>query len=479
MVDGVDRERRGDEGSSRAEGTGRVSTSATQRSALLVATLASFLTPFMGSSLNVALPSIDNEFGMDAITLSWVPTSYLLAASMFLVPFGRLADIYGRKRIFSYGVVSYTTASVLCAFASSGTMLIAGRALQGLGGAMMLGIGVAILTSVFPSDQRGKVLGINTASVYIGLSVGPFIGGYLTQQLGWRSIFLANIPLGILMIILVSWHLKGEWAEAKGAKIDITGSIVYSLALTAIMYGFSLLPSASGAVLISSGVLGMVLFVRLQDQAESPMMDTKLFRRNRAFAFSNLAALINYSATFAVGFLLSLYLQYVRGFSPQNAGFILVAQPVVMALGSPYAGRLSDRVEPRVVASWGMGLIVIGLLLFAFLSETTPIAVIVGGLILLGLGFALFSSPNTNAVMSSVDRSLYGVAAGTLATMRMTGQMLSIGIAMLIFALMVGRVQITAENASRFLISVNIAFAIFALLCIGGVFASLARGRVR
>jgi EmrB/QacA subfamily drug resistance transporter len=456
-----------------------VRTSATQRSALLVATLASFLTPFMGSSLNVALPSIDSEFGMDAIALSWVPTSYLLAASMFLVPFGRLADIYGRKRIFSYGVVCYTMASVLCAFASSGTMLIAGRALQGLGGAMMLGIGVAILTSVFPADQRGKVLGINTASVYIGLSVGPFIGGYLTQQLGWRSIFLANIPLGILMIILVSWQLKGEWAEARGAKIDITGSVVYSLALTAIMYGFSLLPSASGAVLIAGGVLGMVLFVRLQDQAESPMMDTKLFRRNRAFAFSNLAALINYSATFAVGFLLSLYLQYVRGFSPQNSGFILVAQPVVMALGSPYAGRLSDRVEPRIVASWGMGLIVIGLLLFAFLNETTPIEVIIGGLVLLGLGFALFSSPNTNAVMSSVDRSLYGVAAGTLATMRMTGQMLSIGIAMLIFALMVGRVQITAENASRFLISVNIAFAIFALLCIGGVFASLARGRVR
>ncbi len=461
------------------EETSGASDSATQRSALLVATLASFLTPFMGSSLNVALPTLGAEFGMDAITLSWVPTSYLLAAAMCLVPFGRLADIYGRKRLFLYGVSVYTVTSLVCALAGSTIVLIGSRILQGIGGAMMLGIGVAILTSVFPATQRGRVLGFNSAAVYLGLSLGPFIGGYLTQQLGWRSIFLVNLPLGTLMVFAVLWRLKGAWAEARGAKLDIAGSLVYSTALITVMYGFSLLPGASGAGLIAAGVVAMGLFVRLEAKAESPMLDTRLFRVNRVFAFSNLAALINYSATFAVGFLLSLYLQYIKGLTPQQAGVVLVAQPAVMALGSPYAGRLSDRVEPRILASWGMALIVAGLLVFAFLSAATPLGVIIGGLLILGLGFALFSSPNTNAVMSSVDRSLYGVAGATLATMRMTGQMLSIGIAMLIFALLMGRVQITPDSSSRFLTSVNVAFGVFAALCVCGVFASLARGKVR
>jgi EmrB/QacA subfamily drug resistance transporter len=453
--------------------------SAAQRSALLVASLAAFLTPFMGSSLNVALPRIGSEFAMDAILLSWVPTSYLLAAAMCLVPFGRIADIYGRKKVFSYGILLYTGASALAAVSNSGVMLIGSRVLQGFGGAMTFGTNVAILISVFPAEQRGKVLGINTAAVYLGLSLGPFVGGYLTENWGWRSIFLVNVPLGVLMLALIFWKLKGEWAEARGARLDIRGSLLYSFALIAIMFGFSRLPNVEAGVLIGLGVIGLVLFIRLEEKTESPLLDTNLFKQNRAFAFSNLAALINYSATFAVGFLLSLYLQYIRGLSPQETGFVLVAQPVVMAIGSLYAGRLSDRVEPRIVASWGMGLIVIGLLFFAFLHTSTPIGFIIAALLLLGLGFALFSSPNTNAVMSSVNKSLYGVASGTLATMRLTGQMLSIGIAMLIFALMVGRVQITPESADRFLTSVNVAFGVFALLCVGGVFASLARGRVR
>jgi MFS family permease len=204
-----------------------------------------------------------------------------------------------------------------------------------------------------------------------------------------------------------------------------------------------------------------------------------LFRKNTVFAFSNLAALINYSATFAVGFLLSLYLQYIKGLAEQSAGFILVSQPVVMAVFSPFAGRLSDRIEPRLVASTGMALTAAGLFLLTFLNENTALGFIVAILVLLGLGFALFSSPNTNAVMSSVEKKFYGVASGTLGTMRLTGQMLSMGIAMLIFAVYVGEVQITAQYYPPFLSGIRAAFFIFAVLCFGGVFASLARGRAR
>jgi len=450
-----------------------------KRAALLVATLGSFLTPFMGSSINIALPSIGSELAMDAISLGWVATAYLLAAAMFLVPFGRIADIYGRKKVFTYGILTYTVACVLSAIATSAAMLIASRVLQGIGGAMIFSTGVAILTSVFPAEERGKALGINVAAVYTGLSLGPFLGGLLTEQFGWRSIFVLNVPLGLIIIAFIFWKLKGEWAEAKGEKFDITGSLIYSLLLVATMYGFTQLPDMSGVWLILIGVVGVVAFVKWEMKVKSPVLNIGLFRNNTVFALSNLAALINYSATFAVGFLLSLYLQYIKGLSPQNAGLILVAAPVVQAVFSPLAGRLSDKIEPRIVASAGMGLTATGLVLLTFLGEKTSLGFIVASLVVLGFGFALFSSPNTNAVMSSVEKRFYGVASGMLATMRQVGMTFSMGMAMLLFALYIGRVQITPEYYSLFLRSVNVAFIIFAVLCFGGIFASLARGKLR
>ena len=450
-----------------------------KRAALVIATLTSFLTPFMGSSVNIALPSIGKEFAMHAVSLSWITTSYLLAAAMFLVPMGRIADISGRKKILRYGISLDLAASVLLAVSTNEIEFICLRVLQGIGGAMIFGTAVAILTSVYPVGERGKALGINVAAVYSGLSLGPFVGGFLTQHLGWRSIFISYVPLELVIIFLIFWKLKGEWADAKGEKFDLGGSVIFGLSLVALMYGFSLLPAISALWLILLGVLGVFTFVRWETRVDSPVFDTKLFRHNIVFAFSNLAALINYCATSATGFLLSLYLQYTRGLSPQNAGLILVCQPVVMAIFSPLAGRLSDKIEPRIVASSGMTLTVIGLLLFVFLSETTTLTFIILSLVLLGFGFALFSSPNTNAVMSSVEKKFYGVASATLGTMRLTGQMLSMGIAMLVFALYIGRAQITPENYPAFLTSVKTAFIIFAVLCFGGIFASLSRGKVR
>ncbi len=450
-----------------------------KRIALVIAAMSSFLTPFMSSSVNIALPSISQALAIDAVLLSWVATAYLLAAAMFLVPFGRLADIYGRKRIFTYGMLLDAAASLLAATSISAPYLIVCRALQGLGGAMIFGTGVAILTSVFPPGERGKALGINVAAVYSGLSLGPFVGGFLTQHLGWRSVFLVNIPLSLSVIILISRGLKGEWAGARGESFDFIGSVVYSLALVGLVYGLSRLPATLGIWLILAGVLGIGAFVLWEIRAENPVLNINLFRHSTVFAFSNLAALINYSATAAVSFLMSLYLQYIKGYSPQDAGLILVAQPIMQAIFSPLAGRLSDRVEPRIVASLGMTCTVMGLSALAFLGEQTPLGFIVTSLVLLGFGFALFSSPNTNAIMSAVERRFYSVASATLGTMRLIGQMLSMGIAMLIFALYIGRVQITPQYYPLFIKSARAAFTVFVLLCCGGIFASLARGRVR
>jgi len=449
----------------------------TQLAASIIAGMASFLAPFMGASVNIALPSIGREFGADAVTLGWIATAYLLAAAVCLVPFGRLADIRGRKRVFTTGILTYTISSLLCALSSSTSGLIAFRIAQGIGAALIFGTAIAILTSVFPPGQRGKALGINTASTYLGLSLGPVLGGLLTQHFGWRSIFLVNIPLGLMIIALVLTRLKSEWAEARGEKLDLSGTFLYGLALVGIMLGFSRLPRAFGVWLFLAGIALASGFILHENRAASPILNINLFRRNRVFAFSNLAALINYSATFAVGFFLSLFLQNIKGMNPQAAGLVLIAQPAVMALFSPLAGRASDRVEPRVVASAGMALSGAGLFLLAFLRGTSPLVFIVGSLALLGFGFALFSSPNTNAVMSSVEKKSYGVASATLGTMRLVGQMTSMGIAMMIFAVFVGQVQIAAAAQESFLQAARTGFFIFAALCFAGVFPSLARGK--
>jgi EmrB/QacA subfamily drug resistance transporter len=446
---------------------------------LLVTTIAAFSSTFGMSSVNIALPSIGKEFLMDAILLSWVTTAYLLASAIFLVPFGKIADIYGRKRIFTYGFLIFTVASVGSAISNSAAMLICFQILQGIGGAATFCVGAALLTSVFPSKELGKVLGINVAAVYIGLSAGPFLGGFLTHHLSWRSIFVLNVFLGLIVIFLILWKLKGEGYEAEKETFDLAGSIIFGITLLLLMYGFSQLSTMRGVWLILTGALGLIVFVKWETKTESPVLDINLFRNNRVFAFSNLAALIHYSATFAVTFLLSLYLQHIKELTPEGAGLVLVSQPIVQAFFSPYAGKLSDRIEPRIVASIGMALTAVGLFVFIFLNEKTALWFIVASLILLGFGFALFSSPNTNAVMSSVENRFYGVASGALGTMRVIGMVLSMGIIILIFSIYIGKVQITSEYYPVFLRCVRMAFSFLAVLSFLGIFASLARGNVR
>ena len=455
--------------------SGDVSTS--RGAALLVATISSFLTPLMGSTVIVALPRIGEVFSLDAVTLSWVSMSVLLAAATFLVPLGRIADIYGRKKIFTYGITLYTLSSLFLGLSPSVAFLISFRVIQGIGAAMIFGTGMAILTSVFPPSERGRVLGINAASVYIGLSLGPPLGGFLTQHFGWQSIFYFNVPLGLITLVTAVWKLKGEWAEARGEKFDLVGSLVYGLSLVAVIYGFSKLPAMTGVWLIAGGTVGIFAFIQWEMRTKSPVLNITLFRNNTVFSLSNLAALINYMATNAVTFLLSLYLQYIEGLTPQRAGLVLIAQPVVMAILSPLAGRLSDRIEPRVLASLGMTITTVGLVLLIFLNQDRGIGFIILSLGILGLGFALFSSPNSNAIMSSVDRKFYGVASGTLGTMRITGQMFSQGIATLLFAIYIGPVKIIPQYYPQFVESTRTAFIIFAALCFGGIFASLARGK--
>lgn len=450
-----------------------------KRATLIIASITAFITPFMGSSINIALPALERALDANAVLLSWVATAYLLAVAVSLVPSGRMADIYGRKKIFTTGIIIFSFFSLLSGFSMSVSMLIFLRVFQGIGGAMIFATSIAILTSVFPPQERGKALGINVAAVYTGLSLGPFLGGLLTQYLTWRSVFWIHVPLGLVVILLVFWKLKGEWAESRGERFDRIGTLIYAVSIIAM--GISLLSALKGfwLLIFGLGIIGMILFVKVELRISNPVFDLRLFSTNRLFAFSSLAALINYSATFAVTFLLSLYLQQVRGLNPQAAGLILVSQPVMMVLCSPFAGRLSDRIEPRIVASIGMTATTLSLLIFLFLDERSSFFFIIMNLAFLGVGLALFSSPNTNAIMGSVERRFYGLASGAVGTMRTLGMMISMCITALVFTLFLGPVQITPEHFRAFMRSFRMAFIIFSLLCLGGIFSSLIRGSLR
>ncbi len=451
----------------------------TQRSALTIAVLTSFLAPFLISGVNIALPAIEKEFDLDAVTLSWTVTSYLLSSAVFLLPIGKLADIRGQKTVFQGGIVIFTIATTLCGFAPSGMMLILLRVVQGLGAAMTLTTGAPILVSVFPPAERGKVLGLNVASVYLGLSMGPFVGGFLTQYFGWRSIFLFCVPLGIIAIMLVFFKLKTNLITRIPGKIDHIGALYYSVGLIGIVYSSSNLNKSFGWPLLMTGILYMILFVLRCKRSAYPIFEITLFTRNRLFAFSNIAALINYSATFSLVFLMSLFLQKIKGFTPQQAGTILIAQPLMMTILSPFAGKLSDKIEPRKLATAGMLISAIGLFLLAFIGQQTPVYMIVAVLILMGIGFGIFSSPNMNTIMSSVDKKQLGIASGTSSTMRVVGQMVSMMIATLIFSLYFNGRHINDVDNTLFNSSIRLSFTISGLICLAGVYFSNSRGNLR
>lgn len=444
---------------------------------LVIATAAAFLTPFIGSSVNIALPAIGTDFAMSGVELSWVGTAFLLSSAIFLVPMGKIGDIYGRKKIFTTGIIIFTVSNILSAFAMSGIFLIGMRALQGFGSAMIFGTSIAMVTSVYPPQERGRAIGVTVSSVYIGLSAGPFIGGILTERFGWHSIFLVTATIGVVLTLFIITRVKHEWADARGEKLDIPGSIIYAVSLPSLIFGFSNVTTTHGLALTIAGIAGLAIFIKWEFAAKNPVINMNLFAENKLFAFSNLAALINYSATFSVAFLLSLYLQYLKGLSPQEAGIVILAQPVIMAIFSPVAGRLSDKIEPKILSTAGMTISAAGTIPFVFIDSSTHIGLITACLIFLGFGFALFSSPNTNAIMGSVDRKYLGVASATVGTMRLTGQMLSMGIATIVFANYIGNEQISSKNIDELLKGINFAFMISALLSTIGIIPSVYRGK--
>ena len=453
--------------------------SSTPRSAtLLVVCTAHFLMPFMMSAVGVALPAIGREFHATALQLGLVETAYVLSASIFLLAMGRLGDIHGRRRIFQYGIVIFTVAAGLLSQAWSIESLIALRLLQGMGGAMVMATTIAMVVSAFPPQERGKALGIAIASVYAGISCGPFIGGLLVTELNWRWIFYLCVPLGATAFLITLARLRGDRADARGEPFDWRGSLIYAGALLLLIAGAANLEHGTWAWgMAAAGIGGIILFLAVESRTAYPILDIALLRDNRVFALSNLAALFNYAATFGVTFFLSLYLQYVKGLTAREAGLVLIIQPVAQTILSPLCGRLADRYPAARVATIGMALCAGGLAIAATLTVSTPLVLVMAMLVLLGTGFALFSSPNVSVIMGSVAPRYLGVASGLNSSMRTLGMMTSMSIITVIFSMLMAGQAVTVATLPQFLLSMRTALLVFCGLCVIGIACSAGRLR--
>jgi EmrB/QacA subfamily drug resistance transporter len=444
---------------------------------LITVAFGAFLIPFMGTSLSIALPSIGLDFSLNAVFLSWISTAFILANAALILPFGRLADIYGRKKIFTYGILIYTISSFLGAISPSGAFLLTSSFLQGIGCAMIFGTGVAIISSVFEPEERGKSYGIYIGAVYAGIFSGLLIGGFLIQNIGWRSIFIFNVPIGIFILSMIFSKIKSEWTGCKGEHFDFVGSLLFVIIIVTLLQGFSSIADGNyGKFLLLIGFLATLIFLRHENRSSNPLIALSIFK-NPLFTISVISLLIINVGTSSMNFLLSLYFQYLKLLPPNTAGLILVLQPVCVALISPIAGRMSDKFDPRLITSIGMFITTLGLFIFIFLNENTPFYSILLGLILIGIGVALFASPATNTAMSTVNKKFYGVGSATVSTMVFSGQLLSMAVVILIFAIYLGNVQILPQYYPVFLKSVNTAFIIYTAACFIAVFALIFMGK--
>lgn len=444
---------------------------------LLTALLGSFWSAYIITSVNVAIPSIAREFGSSPTYTSWIITSSLLVTSMIVLPIGRLGDVFGRKKTLFYGISIMALTSLLCGLSTSVTMMIVLRGIQGIGSAMVATTLVSIVSGAYPANRRGKALGISVAFTYIGLSAGPFIGGWIIEHLGWRGIYTLSFPVGLLLMFFIT-RIDQEWKSDNPARIDYKGAWIYGISILAIIWGLTNFngPFFAPYVLLTGFIL-MILFGRFEMTVEEPLIDIRTLKSNRVLIFSTLASFINYSSTYAISFMMSMYLQYIMIFEAGYTGTILLVQPAMQAIVSPIAGFLSDRVDPKFVASTGMAVIAGSLFLLSGFQKDTPVWYMLVLLAFIGMGFALFSAPNTNSIMSSMDKSQYGIASGILATSRTVGQSFSMAVTTLIVSIYVGSKNITEANSDAFIRSFRITFLLFAILCVVGVVASLARGK--
>ncbi|MDR3062690.1 MAG: MFS transporter [Methanobrevibacter sp.] len=442
-----------------------------KRFLIILAGLATFLSAFTTTSITVALPTIAGQFQIDAIFQTWIATIFLLAVAICSAPFGKMSGKIGLKKFLYLGVSIIAIASIGGAFSPSAEILLIFRAIQGVGSAMISVSSMALVAQSMPFNERGKALGMNISCVYIGLTVGPVIAGFITQHFGWSGTFLLVVPFLVLDLIIGKLKVPDEWKMGENDKFDYIGTFLYSIGILLAIYGFTTVNTLSGAVLTVIGIAILLAFAAYELKQKTPVFEVKLFK-NTKFTSATLAALISYLATFVVTYIITYHLQYIKGMDPQSSGIVLVVTSGLMEIIAPFSGKLSDKIDPQKLAALGMGFVAVSLAILMFLDANTPLWLILIAMAIEGIGIGLFTTPNTNSIMSSIPRKFTSIASATVATARVVGQTLSLGMLTIIFAFIMGSVQILPETYPQLITSSQIAFIISTMLCIVAIILS-------
>ena len=438
---------------------------------LVICTVMCFFTVVAFNAVNVVIPTIAREFHMSNIVQNWVTIIFLLVVTVVSVPAGQISGKYGLKKVTIFSIILFIAISVANVFVTTSEEFLACRLVLGISLAFLNVTSMAIVVSAFPSEERGKALGINISGVYVGLSLSPVLGGVFNYYLGWRSVVLLSVPFMLAILVLLLVKIDEEWITFKDIPLDLKGSFFYSLGIILFMYGFTILNEITGIILTVIGLAVLVIFALIELKADNPVFDIRFFK-NRKFLSSNFASLCAYLATFATTTILNYHLQYIKGFDSQTAGMILLVAPLFQVILSPVAGKLSDRYVPQVLAAAGMILGTVSLFMFSFLQGDTPLEFLIVSMVIYGIGFGLFAPPNTNVIMGSVPPNDTSIASASVATMRSIGQTMSIGILTLVFAFVMGNVPIVEQYYPLLIESCQMTCLICMVLCIASVFAS-------
>ena len=439
---------------------------------IFVSFITSFFAVFLSNGIIIGVPAIAHDFAMNNVIQNWVPTIFFLVVAVFTVPAGQISGKFGVKKSLLAGILVFLIGSLGACLSFSTESFLIFRMMQGAGVAFLNVSAMAMVVHAVTPKNRGKALGFTVTGVYLATSLSPVICGFLVHNLGWRSMFYFVIPFLILCIIMMITKIPQEWKTYKNDKIDKIGSILYGIGILFFIYGFTSLITTPGKILTVIGIVLLVIFGSYELRQKSPVFNMNLFK-NKKFTSSNIAALCSYLAIMVVTTILNYHFQYVRGWNAQTSGMILIITPIIMAIIAPNSGKLSDKMHPQKLAATGIGIAAIALFILIFLTADTPLYVVVLAMVLQGVGMGLFSSPNMNAIMSSVPPKDAPTASASQATMRTIGQTMSLGLLTLIFAWIMGNLELSTQYASMIIQSSQIICGICTVACILAVFASL------
>ena len=439
---------------------------------VFISFITSFFAVFLSNGIIIGVPAIASEFTMNNVIQNWVPTIFFLVVAVFTVPAGQISGKFGVKKSLLSGIIVFLIGSIGASLSFSTESFLLFRIIQGAGVAFLNVSAMAMVVSAVKPQNRGKALGFTVTGVYLATSLSPVICGFLVHNLGWRSMFYFVIPFLVLCIILMIFKIPQEWKTYQNDKIDKVGSLIYALGILAFIYGFTTLITTNGKILTAIGIILLIIFGAYELKQKSPVFNMNLFK-NKKFTSSNIAALCSYLAIMVVTTILNYHFQYVRGWDAQMSGLILIITPIIMAIMAPNSGKLSDKVHPQKLAAAGMAIAAIALAILTFLTNSTPIYIVVLAMILQGIGMGLFSSPNMNAIMSSVPPKDAPTASASQATMRTIGQTMSLGLLTLIFAWIMGNLELSPQYSEMIIQSSQIICGICTVACILAIFASL------